>query len=136
MLSDVSSSLIHRPATVLYPFEHTAAPLFLRGLLHLKLESCTGCGLCAMDCPANALHVTMLDRKARRFVMTYNVDRCTFCGQCTRSCRQGAISMSGSEWELARLDKSSFAIHFGDPHDVEQILAGTVPSGTAETPRE
>ncbi|HEX8991303.1 MAG TPA: 4Fe-4S dicluster domain-containing protein [Anaerolineales bacterium] len=130
MFSDVSGSLFRRPVTESYPFERTEAPAHLRGLLQLELASCTGCGLCAMDCPANALHVSMLDRKARRFVMEYHIDRCAFCGQCTESCRQGALSMSSEQWELAQLDKSSFTVHFGDPRDVEQLLAG-MPQGAA-----
>ena len=131
MFSDVSRSLFQRPATEAYPLERTEAPQHLRGLLHLELSSCTGCGLCAMDCPANALKVTMLDRKAKRFVMDYHVDRCAFCGQCTQSCRQGALSMSSDEWELAQLDKLPFLIHFGDPRDVEQLVARTPQRGTA-----
>ena len=129
MFSDVSSSLFRRPATEFYPLERREAPPQLRGLLHLDLKSCTGCGLCAMDCPANAIRVTMLDRKAKRFVMDYHIDRCAFCGQCTRSCRQGALSMSSDEWELAQLDKAPFLVHFGDPRDVEQLLAATPPGG-------
>ncbi len=62
-----------------------------------------------MDCPANAIQVTMLDRKAKRFVMDYYIDRCAFCGQCTQSCRHGAISMSSHEWELAKLDKTTIS---------------------------
>ncbi len=135
MISDVSSSLFRRPATESYPLERTEAPQHLRGLLHLELASCTGCGLCTMDCPADAIHVTMLDKKAKRFVFEYHIDRCAFCGQCLQSCRQGALSMSSDEWELAQLDKSPFAVHFGDPRDVEQVLAGTSQSGTAETDR-
>ncbi len=131
MFSDVSRALFQRPATETYPLERTEAPQHLRGLLHLELSACTGCGLCAMDCPANALKVTMLDRKAKRFVMDYHVDRCAFCGQCTQSCRQGALSMSSEQWELAQLDKSPFLIHFGDPRDVEQLVAGTPQGGTA-----
>ena len=131
MLFDVTGSLFRRPATESYPLERADAPQNLRGLLHLKLETCTGCGLCAMDCPANAIVVTMLDRKTKRFVVDYHIDRCAFCGQCTLSCRQGALSMSSDEWELAQLDKSSFLVHFGDPRDVEQVLAGTPQAGTA-----
>ena len=123
MLSDVSSALFRHPATECYPLVRTAAPQHLRGLLRLELSACTGCGLCAMDCPADALKVWMLDRKAKRFVIDYHVDRCTFCAQCTLSCRQGALSMSSDQWELAQLDKSSFLIQFGDPRDVEQLLA-------------
>lgn len=131
MLKDVTGSLFRRPATQSYPRERTDTPKQLRGLLHLELASCTGCGLCAMDCPANAIQVRMLDRKAKRFVMDYYVDRCAFCGQCTLSCRHEAISMSSEQWELAQLDKSPFLIHFGDPRDIEEALAGKPQSGTA-----
>ncbi|MFZ1043654.1 MAG: 4Fe-4S binding protein [Anaerolineales bacterium] len=128
MFSDISASLFRRPATEQYPLKRTDAPLKLRGMLHIKLEACTGCGLCVMDCPADAIQVIMLDRKAKRFVVNYHVDRCTFCGQCTLSCHQGALSMASHEWELASLNKAPFLIHFGKASDVEQTLAGT-PEG-------
>jgi formate hydrogenlyase subunit 6/NADH:ubiquinone oxidoreductase subunit I len=131
MFSDVLTSLFRRPATESYPVQHTDAPLQLRGSLHVAMESCTGCGLCAMDCPAKAIQVTMLDRKAKRFVMDYYTDRCTFCGQCMQSCRHGSISMPSDEWELAQLDKTPFLVHFGDAHDIEEALAGKPEGGTA-----
>jgi len=133
MFGDISASLFRRPATEQYPLKRREAPLTLRGLLNLKVEACTGCGLCAMDCPADAIQVIMLDRKTKRFVMNYHIDRCTFCGQCMESCNRDALSMSSDEWELAALDKTPFLIHFGNPNDVEQSLAGT-PEGGPATP--
>lgn len=131
MFSDVTRSLFRRPATELYPVQRTTAPVRLRGLLHRDLENCTGCGLCAMDCPAQAIQVHMIDKKAKRFVIDYHIDRCTFCGQCTQSCRQGALSMSSNEWELAQLDKAPFLVHFGDPKDVEELMAAKPQGGAA-----
>lgn len=132
MFGDVVKSLFRKPATQQYPAERTATPTQLRGLVDLKLEACTGCGLCVMDCPAYALKIIMIDRKTKRFVMDYYVDRCTFCGQCVKSCNRDAIHMSSEDWELAALDKTPFLIHFGKPEDVEQALAGTPQSGTAK----
>ncbi len=75
MLSDVSRSLFRRPATENYPFVRQVNPPRLRSFLKWDPEACTGCGLCAMDCPANAIQVTMLDRKEKRFVFSYHADR-------------------------------------------------------------
>jgi formate hydrogenlyase subunit 6/NADH:ubiquinone oxidoreductase subunit I len=123
MLPDITRSLFRRPATEHYPAVQSETPPRLRGALEWNPSTCTGCGLCVMDCPAYALELTVLDRKAKRFVMVYHVDRCTFCGQCVMSCRQGSIALSSEKWELAALDQKSFLTCFGDPKDVEQALA-------------
>jgi len=80
MLSDVLQSLVKAPVTERYPFQKKAAPERLRGKLLWQRESCTGCGLCAKDCPANALEVIAIDKKAKKIVMHYDVDHCIFCG--------------------------------------------------------
>jgi formate hydrogenlyase subunit 6/NADH:ubiquinone oxidoreductase subunit I len=127
MLSDVTTSLFKHPVTERYPFERREAPQRLRGLLCWDATECVGCGLCAKDCPANAIEVTIIDRKAKKFVLAYHADRCTFCAQCVHSCRQGCLEMSNQEWELAALTKEPFLLYYGDPEDVELVLAGEVP---------
>ena len=132
MLSDVSRALVHHSATQKYPFVRQAVPVRLRSFLKWNREACTGCNLCAMDCPSNAIHVTVIDRKAKRFVFTYHVDQCTFCGQCVQSCRQSALVMVNDHWELAALTKESFTQYFGDPEDVKTVLAGEPASAPAK----
>jgi formate hydrogenlyase subunit 6/NADH:ubiquinone oxidoreductase subunit I len=127
MLGDVTSSLFRKPATERYPFERSEAPERLRGQLTWNAENCTGCGLCAMDCPAQAIEVIMIDKKAKRFVIRYHVDRCTFCAQCVYSCRQGCLEMSNDIWELASLNKEDFTIYSGDEQDIAMVLSGEVP---------
>jgi NADH-quinone oxidoreductase subunit I len=124
MLSDISFFLFHRTATQRYPFVRTETPERLRGQLEWQQGPCTGCGLCAMDCPARAIEVTMIDRKEKRFFLTYHVDACLFCGQCTISCRQGALHMSNDQWELASLYPASFLVTFGEKPSVQPTLAG------------
>ncbi len=131
MLADVSTSLFRRPATEFYPVERTEAPMQLRGQLQWDPKACTGCGMCSMDCPARAIQVTVLDKKAKRFVFTYHLDRCAFCGQCLQSCKQGSLSMSSEKWDLAQLSTAPFELHFGEASDVEQVLAGLPASGSA-----
>jgi formate hydrogenlyase subunit 6/NADH:ubiquinone oxidoreductase subunit I len=133
MFSDVADSLFRRPATENYPFVRQLNPLRLRSFLKWDPQACTGCGLCAMDCPAEAIQVTILDRKEKRFVITYHVDQCLFCGQCVESCRQGSLSMVNDQWELAALDKKPFLVYFGDEKNVAEVLAGK-PTGEPETP--
>jgi formate hydrogenlyase subunit 6/NADH:ubiquinone oxidoreductase subunit I len=123
MLSDVIPSLFRRPATENYPAERQRNPARLRSFLTLDPETCTGCGLCALDCPASAIKVTMLDRKEKRFEYTYQVDQCIFCGQCVESCRQGSLCMANDQWELAALDKKHFLVILREVNYAEKDLA-------------
>jgi formate hydrogenlyase subunit 6/NADH:ubiquinone oxidoreductase subunit I len=126
MFRDVSASLFRAPATERYPFERRPAPARLRGRLIWNPQKCTGCGLCATDCPARAIEVLVLDKKAKRFVFHYQVDNCTFCAQCVHSCRQDSLDLSDEAWELAALDRDAFALYYGDETDVREVLAGDV----------
>jgi len=121
MLSDALKSVTSKPVTDLYPREPSEVPERLRSFIVWNPALCTGCGLCAMDCPAQALDLTVIDKKAKRFTLEYHVDRCTFCAQCVQSCNQDAIHMSNDHWELASVDKNAFEIVFGEaPDDMER----------------
>lgn len=123
MLHDIVDSLLRRPATEKYPFEKRPAPARTRGLLHWDPEKCTGCCLCNTDCPANAIELITLDKKAKQFVLHYHSDRCTFCGQCVQSCRFGCLEMASEEWELAATSKEPFTISYGRDEDINALLA-------------
>ncbi len=132
MWRDAITGIMRNPATEKYPFERLKAPDNLRSKLQWNLDECTGCGLCAKDCPADAIDVIVLDRKAKRFVFRYFVDHCTFCGQCVVSCRKGCLEMSSDEWELAALDKRVFEVYYGAEADVESVLANAAATGDSE----
>lgn len=56
-------------------------------IVNINKELCTGCGLCASDCPAMSIKVT--DGKATMG------SSCIECGHCYAICPAGAISMNG-----------------------------------------
>lgn len=126
MLNDVIVSLFLPPATQLYPFERRGGPVRLRAHLIWDKQSCTGCGVCSMDCPSNAIDVIAIDKKSNQIVIRYHLDRCTFCAQCVSSCMKGSLSFINDEWEFAALNKKTFKIFYGDPEDVGQVLAGSI----------
>lgn len=129
MLKDISTALVQRPITEKYPFQRRPIPERLRGHLVWNPEKCTGCGLCATDCPAQALEVLVLDKKAKRFVLTYHVDRCTFCAQCVYSCRQECLHMAAGDWELAALARESFVMNYSSKKEaLEAQDASTIES--------
>ena len=123
MLSDILRGIVQPVATELYPFERREPPARLRGKLVWDPSSCIGCGLGEKDCPAEALRLIVIDKKAKRFAMRYHIDRCTFCAQCVQSCRQGCLQMDPAAWELAALDPGSFVIYYGEPENVHTALA-------------
>ncbi len=126
MIGDILEGLSHAPVTERYPYERHDTPTRLRGKLLWCKDACTACGLCAKDCPADALAVLAIDKKAKQIVLRYHVDRCTFCAQCVTNCRQGCLTMSSLDWELAALDRQTFTLYYGDETDVQAILAGNL----------
>jgi formate hydrogenlyase subunit 6/NADH:ubiquinone oxidoreductase subunit I len=136
MFQDVFPSLFRAPITERYPFERRQAPERLRSLLHWDRELCTGCGMCATDCPSQAIEMVVFDKKAKSMVFGLHVDRCTFCGQCSFSCKQGSLTLEPDNWELASLNRGNLMIHFGDAQDVRDVLAGVTSRPCDAPPAE
>ncbi|MDT8306106.1 MAG: 4Fe-4S binding protein [Anaerolineae bacterium] len=120
MFRDIFHSLLRPPVTQRYPLERQDEPKRLRGQLIWNPDGCIGCGLCSKECPADAIEVITLDKKAKRFVVEYHLDRCTFCAQCVESCRFNCLELNAGRWELAGLQRDGFIYLFGEPTDIDE----------------
>ena len=114
MINDVTRSLFKRPFTQRYPFVVEPVAERTRGQLEWDREKCNGCGLCARDCPAQAIEVKTIDRAQKRFIYNYRTDRCIYCGQCVESCKPGALVLSKDRWHLAATNKEPFSLQYGE----------------------
>ena len=135
LLGNALKSLFSKPATQQYPAVKTATPISLRGALVYDADKCTGCNMCAKDCPADAIEILIVDRKEKKFVMRYHYDRCVFCAQCVSSCKFDCLQMSNEEWELAAVEKEPFTVYYGKEENVKFILdqaASENPEATLE----
>lgn len=122
MFKDVFESFFSKPATQVYPAEKVITSERFRGKLIYNPALCTGCTLCVKDCPSNAIELAILDRAAKRYVMTYHLDQCVYCGQCVSNCKVKSLHMSNQEWELASVKKEAFEVFYGNPNDIKTML--------------
>lgn len=70
-------------------------------------ERCTGCGICAANCPTHAIEVIKgKNEQGKPFALTYKIliQQCMFCGLCVEVCPFDAIRV-GHQYELAAYDR-------------------------------
>lgn len=86
--SEVLKNLISKPATVNYPEEPATYPERMRGHIHIDIEQCISCTLCAQNCPPGALEVN-------REEGTWTIHRfdCIQCGNCVQICPKHCLHM-------------------------------------------
>lgn len=132
MLTDILKSTFKKPATERYPFVKKAAPRNLRGKIVWDREACTACGLCAKDCPSNAIKIIAYNKKEKDIVFEYQLDTCLYCSQCVHTCNRGALRMSNDDWEIAALSREYYTLVWGEDDSVDKYLAGELPEEPAK----
>jgi formate hydrogenlyase subunit 6/NADH:ubiquinone oxidoreductase subunit I len=109
MVAEVLRHVFKVPATAQYPFVKVDMPKDFRGKMMYFAEKCSGCGLCAKDCPSRALVINKLPDKRAEAI--FDLDKCIYCGQCVDSCNRDAIAWS-KNYELAALTRASLRVKF------------------------
>lgn len=93
ILKEVVKSFFSKPSTIEYP-RKAVVPVEkdLRGRFYANLNKCTGCSLCAIECPSKAIEMKKLPENIklkhnpRGLYPVVNYMSCVFCYRCVRIC--------------------------------------------------
>jgi len=100
-------NLVSKPATIQYPREPTPVEEDFRGRHYADLTKCTGCSLCSIECPADAIKMTPIPEgyeapksNPRRIYPLIDYGKCVYCYRCITVCPFNAY-ISTNEYRLA-----------------------------------
>ncbi len=116
-IKEILKNLSESPVTSAYPFAEAVLPENFRGIPILLIDKCTGCSLCAKDCPSDAIKMIPDERTKRKQAPRFDYWKCIRCAQCYYSCRYGALFISDA-FELATCCKetaTSEYLHVPEP---------------------
>lgn len=79
-------------------------------MLRLNRDLCDGCGVCAENCPKEAIKWNpprvVAGRLVRKPTIDFDVDSCIFCGECATICPLDALKMKIDGEEIATIVKN------------------------------
>jgi len=130
-----------RRRTFTEKFEYPELPVPVadryRGFHRYSPTDCTGCELCARDCPVDCIYVTKERLKGRKgfwvtgFVIDYT--KCLFCGLCAASCPSGSLFM-GKTHDLSCYSRDGCIVDFCRlPPEVAWGRATLTPTAVARS---
>ncbi|MEM0380243.1 MAG: 4Fe-4S binding protein [Desulfurococcaceae archaeon] len=93
LINIILRNFISKPATIQYPFQQTVIEKDYRGRHYPDLNKCTGCSLCKIECPADAIEMVSIPGEyivprinPRRIYPVINYFRCVYCYRCVTIC--------------------------------------------------
>lgn len=119
LLSLVLRNFFGKPATVQYPYQRTSVESDFRGRHYADLNKCTGCSLCKLECPADAIEMVSIPSEyaapkinPRRVYPVVNYFRCVYCYRCVTACPVNAY-VTTNDYRLVSkepIDSSQFSL--------------------------
>ena len=102
----IIKSTIHRPVTIMYPYEKEWVPDNYRGRPGLRFDRCLGCGICVRACPTTCIELVEVADDEGNMVKRpqVNVGRCMMCGYCAEYCPVDAMTTT-TDYELAEFSR-------------------------------
>ncbi|MDD5659777.1 MAG: 4Fe-4S binding protein [Actinomycetota bacterium] len=99
----------------MYPYDKLPVPARGQGLIRLKVTQpepepkfkCTGCGVCARNCPQHCIEVVKMDKEKQPKVYTVNYGLCMFCRICIDVCPFDALEQT-QEYEFIGESRKDF----------------------------
>ena len=97
------SYLLRKPVTIQYP-DRTEKPVVAmlpersRGILEIDMSVCTGCTMCAKQCPIDCIHIEVAkdEETKQRMIKRFDIDvaKCMYCGLCVEACPASGLRHS------------------------------------------
>ncbi len=121
-------------ATIQYPKEKLPVPEVGRYQLHVEIDDCIVCDLCAKICPVNCIEIESIkateaigktsDGSIKRlYAPKFDIDmaKCMYCGLCTTVCPTECIIMT-NEYDRSTFKLSDLTYEFSTmtPEEAEQ----------------
>jgi NADH-quinone oxidoreductase subunit I len=106
IIRDVIRNLLSKPITIEYPRKLTPIEKDFRGRHYADLKKCTGCSLCAIECPSNCISMEKLPENIklrhnpRGLYPNINYMSCVFCYRCVKVCPVNAY-ITTNEYRLS-----------------------------------
>jgi ferredoxin len=79
------------------------------GMPIIDKEKCTGCGLCAINCPTEALTISQ-NSERDSYQLLFRHDLCDACGICEKSCPEHCLSLVENAPERDETEKEDKVI--------------------------
>lgn len=112
--------------TIQFPHEKMPVPEVGRYQLHVEIDDCIVCDLCAKICPVDCIDIESIKSTGpigvtsdgttkRLYAAKFDIDmaKCMFCGLCTIVCPTECITMT-NEYDRSLTNSSQFIYPFSD----------------------